>query len=88
MTGSALWALLRPLRMSRELHLLAAAARTGCRRYVQQSVAMLHAGAPEPIATEDAPLQGQGVLASALEMERQVQQASDLQWVILRGGLF
>ena len=76
------------IRIDGTRHLLAAATRTGCRRYVQQSVAMLHAGAPEPIATEDAPLQGQGVLASALEMERLVQQACDLQWVILRGGLF
>ncbi len=75
------------IRVDGTRHLLAAAEHAGCRRYVQQSVAMLHAGAPDVTATEDAPLQGQGVLASALEMERRVQ-ASRLHWVILRGGLF
>lgn len=68
-------------------HLLAAATSAGCARYLQQSVAMLHTGPPELPATESSPLQGEGVLASALEMEQLVQ-ASDRDWIILRGGLF
>lgn len=52
-------------------------------RVVQQSVAMLHQG--EKIVNEDAELQGQGVLTSALLMEAAVQ-SSDLDWVLVRGA--
>ncbi|MEO6897739.1 MAG: NAD(P)-dependent oxidoreductase [Caldimonas sp.] len=63
------------------------AARSAHLRYVQQSVAMLHANPGDAMVDEDSPLQGSPVLDSALEMERLVGE-SPLPWMILRGGLF
>ncbi len=68
-------------------NLLAAAHRNGRPRYLQQSVAMLLAGPRDEIADEDAPLRPSPHLESAREMERAVR-ASDLPWMILRGGAF
>ncbi len=67
---------------------LLAAARTHDRpRYIQQSVAMLLVGPRDVVADEDAPLRPSPRLASARDMEHAVR-ASDLPWVILRGGAF
>jgi 2-alkyl-3-oxoalkanoate reductase len=68
-------------------NLLAAAAAYGSPCYVQQSVAMLQAGARDVVSDETAAPQGGGALASAIDMEEMVR-ASSLRWVILRGGLF
>lgn len=75
------------IRIDGTRHLLSAAAHAACRRYLQQSIAMLHTGPPDLLATEDSPLHGDGVWASALQMEHMVQE-SDRHWLILRGGLF
>jgi nucleoside-diphosphate-sugar epimerase len=65
----------------------------GVPRIVQQSIALVHAGGGDAWADETTfhPLAGQGIaaaaIAAALDMEATVQ-ASGLDWVILRGGLF
>jgi nucleoside-diphosphate-sugar epimerase len=67
-------------------NLLRAAQAAGVRRYVQQSIIFLYAGAGDAWLDEEAPLDAGG-LGSALEMEQQVR-ASGLEWCILRGGAF
>jgi nucleoside-diphosphate-sugar epimerase len=67
-------------------NLLQAARAAGVRRYVQQSIVFLYAGAGDAWLDETAPLDPGG-LSSALEMEQQVR-ASGLEWCILRGGAF
>lgn len=68
-------------------NLLAACRATGVRRYVQQSIAMLHAGAGRDVIDEDAPLFPSPVTRSSVDMEAMVR-ASGLEWCILRGGAF
>jgi nucleoside-diphosphate-sugar epimerase len=68
-------------------NLLAAARSHGRPRYIQQSVAMLLVGPRDVIADEDAPLRPSARLESARDMEDAVR-ASDLPWLILRGGAF
>jgi nucleoside-diphosphate-sugar epimerase len=68
-------------------NLLAASQHAGRPRYIQQSVAMLLAGPRDLIADEDAPVRPSARLESARDMEDAVR-ASELPWVILRGGAF
>jgi nucleoside-diphosphate-sugar epimerase len=71
---------------------IAAAIEAGVPRIVQQSVAMVNA-AGEQWANEDTPFTGSSnevanrAVAAAIAMEESVRRA-DLDWVILRGGLF
>jgi len=66
-------------------HLLAAAARAGVRRYVQQSVTFVYGDQGQRLADEATPLQPAGRVQSAADMEELVR-ATDLEWCILRGG--
>jgi len=65
----------------------------GVPRIVQQSIAMVHAGGGDAWADETTfhPLEGEEVataaIAAALDMETTIRH-SDLDWLILRGGLF
>jgi len=65
----------------------------GVPRIVQQSIAMVHAGGGDEWADETTlhHLEGRGVaeaaIAAALDMEATIRH-SDLDWLILRGGLF
>jgi nucleoside-diphosphate-sugar epimerase len=85
--GRADWARNDRIRREGTAHLLAACADSGVRCLVQQSVAMLHGGADDRPQHEDDPIDGHGVLASALDMERLLRSA-DLDVRIVRGGLF
>jgi len=81
------WTMNDRIRREGTRNLVAAAIAAGVPRYVQQSVAMLHAGPRNAVADEDAPLAPPPNLASAVDMEALVR-AAPLDWVILRGGLF
>jgi nucleoside-diphosphate-sugar epimerase len=81
------WAMNDRIRRDGTRNLLAAAAAAGVPRYIQQSVAMLHAGPRDVVADEDSPLVPPPNLASSVDMEALVR-AAPLDWVILRGGLF
>jgi nucleoside-diphosphate-sugar epimerase len=64
----------------------------GVARIVQQSIAMVHAGAGDALADETTPQAldhpvAASALAAARAMEATIEQ-SDLDWLILRGGLF
>jgi len=85
--GRGDWGLNDRIRREGTANLLAAAEAAGARLYIQQSVAMLHAGDDSRPQTEDDPVTGGGVLASAIDMEEMVR-ASALDWRIVRGGLF
>ena len=56
-------------------------------RLVQQSVAMLHCVDDRRVQNEDDPVEGHGVLASAVELESIVTQSA-IDWRIARGALF
>lgn len=81
------WTMNDRVRREGTRNLLAAAVAARVPRYVQQSIAMLHAGPREVLATEDSPLAPGPNQVSALDMEALVREAP-LDWVILRGGLF
>lgn len=59
----------------------------GVDRLVQQSIAMIHAGAGSSWIAESSPLRPTAATESAIDMEAMVI-ASDREWIILRGGLF
>lgn len=66
---------------------IAACERAAVPLLVQQSVAMLHNGADDRPQTEDDPLVGYGVLASAFDLE-QIAAQSPIDVRVVRGGLF
>lgn len=57
------------------------------RRYVQQSITLLHGDHGSDVVDESAAIQPNPITQSAVDMESFVQ-SSDLEWCILRGGLF
>lgn len=69
------WARNDRIRREGTANLLAACAEAGVRCLVQQSVAMLHQAADDRPQHEDDPIDGRGVLASALDMERLLRSA-------------
>jgi len=81
------WALNDRIRREGTHHLLAAAARGGARRYVQQSIALVYGEQGVRIADEATPLAPGPVARSAADMEGLVR-VSALDWRILRGGIF
>ncbi|HET9977365.1 MAG TPA: NAD(P)-dependent oxidoreductase [Burkholderiaceae bacterium] len=85
--GRGDWATNDRIRRQGTAHLLAVCAEAGVRCLVQQSVAMLHHVADDRPQHEDDPIDGGGVLASALDMERLLRAAA-LDVRIVRGGLF
>ena len=68
-------------------NLLAAAARAGVRRYVQQSITFPYGDTGQRIVTEEQPFPSPSNQSSTVDMEAMVR-ASSLEWVILRGGSF
>jgi nucleoside-diphosphate-sugar epimerase len=85
--GRGDWAVNDRIRREGTQNLLAACAAAGVQIVLQQSVAMLHCAADDRPQTEEDPLQGYGVLASAFDMETLVR-ASPLDVRAVRGGLF
>jgi nucleoside-diphosphate-sugar epimerase len=69
-------------------NLLQAATAAHVRRYIQQSIAMIYAGAGSEWITEASPTAPPSAIsAPVLDMESQVR-ASSPDWIILRGGMF
>lgn len=71
---------------------VSACRKAGVKRTIQQSIAMLNASGTDAWSDEDAPFAlGESIAgranAASLAMEEAVR-ASDLDWIILRGGLF
>jgi nucleoside-diphosphate-sugar epimerase len=85
--GRGDWSLNDRIRREGTARLLAACVDGGVRCLVQQSVAMLHNVADDRPQHEADPIDGRGVLASALDMERQLLSAP-IDVRIVRGGLF
>lgn len=81
------WAANDRIRRTGTANLLAACARAGVPRLVQQSIAMLHAGAGDAWVDEDAPIETNERTESAADMEALVR-ADKMDWRIVRGGLF
>lgn len=81
------WSMNDRIRREGTRNFVAACRASGVRRYVQQSVALLHGDHGSEIVDEGAPLQPDRITQSAVDMEAFVQ-GTDLDWCILRGGLF
>lgn len=85
--GRGDWAMNDRIRREGTANLLAACLEAGVPTVLQQSVAMLHCVADDRPQTEDDPIEGYGVLASAFDMEALVR-AAQLDGRLVRGGLF
>jgi nucleoside-diphosphate-sugar epimerase len=85
--GRGDWVTNDRIRREGTANLLAACTEAGVRIVLQQSVAMLHCVADDRLQTEDDPIDGYGVLASAFDMEALVR-AAPLDGRLARGGLF
>lgn len=85
--GRGDWAVNDRIRREGTANLLAACRAERVRRYVQQSVAMLHLTDDSRPQTEEDALGHTDRIRSALEMEQMVSQAP-LNWCIVRGGAF
>ena len=81
------WSMNDRIRREGTQNLLAAAAQNGLNRYIQQSVILVYGDHGAEIVDETASLQPAAILKSAVDMESHVR-ASELEWCILRGGLF
>jgi nucleoside-diphosphate-sugar epimerase len=85
--GKGDWAINDRIRREGTANLLAACRAERVRRYVQQSVAMLHTTSDTRAQTEDDPIAAYERIRSAFDME-QIVMASPLDWCVLRGGSF
>ena len=85
--GRGDWTVNDRIRRVGTANVLAACLETGVGNVLQQSVAMLHCVADDRPQTEDDPIEGYGVLASAFDMEALVR-AAPLDGRLVRGGLF
>lgn len=85
--GRGDWAVNDRIRREGTANLIAACRAERVRRYVQQSVAMLHITGDARPQTEDDPIGYTDRIRSALDMEQLVSQAP-LDWCIVRGGAF
>jgi len=85
--GRGDWAMNDRIRREGTANLLAACAQAGVETVLQQSIAMLHSAASDRPQYEEDPIHGEGVLASAAEMEALLR-ASTLDIRVVRGGLF
>jgi nucleoside-diphosphate-sugar epimerase len=84
--GRGDWTVNDRIRREGTANLLAACLEAGVGIVLQQSVAMLHCVADDRPQTEDDPIEGYGVLASAFDMEALVRGAP-LDGRLVRGGL-
>jgi len=76
------------LRIEGTTKLLRASERAAVRRYVQQSIAFAYVETGDEWVTESTPLRDAGAIGGVtMEMESLVR-AADLEWMILRGGIF
>lgn len=85
--GRGDWATNDRIRREGTANLIAACKAAGVRRYVQQSIAMLHGGNDAVPQDEACPITPYDRIRSAADMEALVR-ASDLDWRIVRGGSF
>lgn len=85
--GRGDWTVNDRIRRDGTANLLMAAAETNVGIVIQQSVAMLHCVADDRPQTEDDPIEGYGVLASAADLEALVR-VSPLDVRVVRGGQF
>jgi nucleoside-diphosphate-sugar epimerase len=85
--GGGDWAVNDRIRREGTANLLAACRAERVRRYVQQSIAMLHIASDAWPQTEDDPIAAYDRVRSAIDMEAEVR-ASPLDWCIVRGGAF
>jgi nucleoside-diphosphate-sugar epimerase len=77
------------LRIEGTAKLLRAATRAGVRRYVQQSIAFATVDAGEEWVDESTPLDAApGRIGNVIEAMESLVRESDLEWLILRGGIF
>lgn len=81
------WTLNDRIRRESTANLVAAARKAGTRRFVLQSIALLHATPDGVVGDETTPFAPVEMSASAIDMEAVVR-GSDLDWRILRGGAF
>jgi nucleoside-diphosphate-sugar epimerase len=86
-TGGGDWAVNDRIRREGTANLIAACRAERVRRYVQQSIAMLHITSDARPQTEDDPIGVYDRIRSALDMEQLVM-AAPLDWCIVRGGAF
>ena len=86
-SGHGDWAVNDRIRREGTANLIAACRTERVRRYVQQSVAMLHIAGDGRAQTEDDPIGVYDRIRSAHDMEELVRQAP-LDWCIVRGGAF
>ncbi|MCW5773090.1 MAG: NAD(P)-dependent oxidoreductase [Rhodospirillaceae bacterium] len=85
--GGGDWAVNDRIRREGTANLIEACRAERVRRYVQQSVAMLHIADDSRPQNEDDPVSPYDRIRSAAEMEQMVQE-SGLDWCIVRGGAF
>lgn len=86
-TGGGDWAVNDRIRREGTANLIDACRAERVRRYVQQSVAMLHIASDARPQTEDDPIAAYDRIRSAVDMEQLVR-AAPLDWCIVRGGAF
>ena len=81
------WSMNDRIRREGTQNFLHAATQNGVKRYVQQSVILIYGDYGVQVVDENAPLQPAAYIQSAVDMEAFVR-ASEIDWCILRGGLF
>ncbi len=81
------WGMNDRIRREGTKNYIAACQTNGVRRYVQQSITLLHGDHGKEIIDENAAIQPNLITQSAVDMENLVM-ATDFEWCILRGGLF
>jgi nucleoside-diphosphate-sugar epimerase len=81
------WSLNDRIRREGTRNFIAACQTNGVRRYVQQSITLIHGDHGQEIIDEGASIQPNPITQSAVDMENFVQ-ASGFEWCILRGGQF
>jgi nucleoside-diphosphate-sugar epimerase len=86
-SGSQDWSLNDRVRREGTHNLLAAAAKSGIKRIILQSITLLYGEKGQEVIDESAPLQVTAISESSADMEAMLR-ASDLEWNILRGGIF
>lgn len=86
--SAATWDMNDRIRLDGTANLLSAARQTGCRRIVQQSVCLVHAGLGTAWVSEGSARTPGPVTASAIAMEDMLMAAGDLDIRIARGGTF